>query len=115
MKRVLIAVASVAVMFSAQMVGVHAQAKPKAMTVSGNVKSVSGTSLAITAGGKEMTFTIDASTKVVGKGLSTKSGGAPMPVTDAVATADTVSVTYHDAGGTMHADRVSVTRKAPKK
>jgi hypothetical protein len=115
MKRALIVAASLVVMFGVQMVGVHAQTKSKAMTANGDVKSVSATSLAITSGAKEMTFTIDSSTKFVGKGLTTKSGGAPMSPTDAVAAADRVRVSYHDMGGTMHADTVTVTHKAAAK
>jgi anthranilate/para-aminobenzoate synthase component II len=84
----------------------------KAMTVSGTVKSVSGTSLTITSGAKDMTFTIDGSTKFVGKGLSTKSAAGKITATDAVAMNDRVSVTYHDMGGTMHAASVRITNKA---
>jgi hypothetical protein len=104
----------------AQPVALQAQAKAaKAMTASGMVKSVSATSLTVSSGGKDMTFTIDSSTKFVGKGLGTKSQakGGKMTASDAVAANDTVSVSYHDMGGTMHAASVRVTAKGsmPKK
>src|SRR5689334_10790073 len=93
----------------------HAQSKQsgKAMNASGAVKSVSGSSLVVTAaGGKDMTFSIDSSTKFVGKGLGTKSKGGKLTPTDAVHEGDHVSVSYHDVGGTMHAASVRVTAKA---
>jgi len=104
---------------AAQSVPLQAQgtttAKPKSMSATGVVKSVSATSLAITAtGNKEMTFTVDGTTKFVGKGLSTKSRekGGKITAMDAVGDGDSVSVTYHDMGGTMHAAQVRVNNKA---
>jgi hypothetical protein len=102
----------------AQPVALHAQAKKaatKAMMATGMVKSVSATSLTLNSGGKDMTFTIDSSTKFVGKGLGTKSAakGGKMTATDAVAVGDMARVSYHDMGGMMHAASVTVT-KAPK-
>jgi hypothetical protein len=115
MKRMLFAAMSIALVFAVPLVDVHAQAKPKTMTATGTVKSVSANSLAITAGAKDMTFTIDNTTKVVGKGLTTKTGGAPIVITDALAANDRVRVSYHDMGGTMHASTVTVTNKAAHK
>ena len=93
---------------------VHAQAKAKTMMASGTVKSVSGTSLVVTGGGKDWNFTMDSTTKFVGKGLSTKSRekGGKITAMDAVAMNDSVTVTYHDMGGTMHAAQVRVNNKA---
>jgi len=92
----------------------QAQAKGKSMTATGSVKDVSGTALTVTAGGKDMNFTIDAATKFIGKGLSTKTRekGGKITATDAVGTGDNVTVTYHDMGGTMHAAQVRVNNKA---
>jgi hypothetical protein len=92
-------------------------AKAKVMEATGMVKSVSGTSLTISSGGKDMTFTIDNDTKFVGKGLSTKSATkqGKMTATDAVGVNDRVSVSYHDMGGTMHAADVKILSKAPGK
>jgi Domain of unknown function (DUF5666) len=114
MQRSVMLAVSVAMVLFVQVVGVGAQSKPKAMSTNGVVKSVSADTLAITAGSNEMTFSLDSSTKFVGKGLSAKSGGAPMKASDAVAAGDRVKVTYHDMSGKLHAASVTVTAKAPK-
>ncbi len=111
----IVALSVLALCVAAQPVTVHAQKGGKTMTASGTVKSVSGTSLVVTGGGKDWTFTMDSSTKFVGKGLSTKSKGAPMAATDAVHAGDKVTVSYHDMGGTMHAANVRITAATPKK
>jgi hypothetical protein len=112
MKRLLIVALSVFALCAAQ-VGLHAQSKSaKAMSAMGVVKSVSGSSLVVSAkDGKDMTFAIDSSTKFVGKGLSTKSAKGPLTATDAVHDGDQVTVSYHDMGGTMHAAQVRITAK----
>jgi len=113
MKRLLLVALAVAALCAAQTVGLDAQAKAKTATSSGTVKSVSGTSLTVTAaGGKDMTFTIDSSTKFVGRGLGTKAKAGPITATDAVAAGDKVRVTYHDMSGTLHAASVNITSKA---
>lgn len=89
--------------------------KMKAMTASGTVKSVSGTALTVESGGKEMNFTVDGTTKFVGKGLGTKAKMGKLTAPDAVAMGDAVAVTYHDMGGTMHAASVRITNKAMMK
>ena len=116
MKHLRIVVLSVlALSVAAQPIAVHAQAKKaaagKTMSASGRVKSVSGSSLVVTSGAKEMTFTLDNTTKFTGKGLSTKTkaAGGTIAATDAVHEGDMVSVSYHDMGGTMHAASVRVT------
>lgn len=100
---------------AAQPVALHAQKAGKTMTASGTVKSVSGSQLVVTANGKDMTFMMDSSTKFQGKGLTTKSKGQPMSATDAVHEGDRVSVSYHDANGTMHAASVRITSASMKK
>jgi hypothetical protein len=92
-------------------------AKAKVMEATGMVKSVSGTSLTINSGGKDMTFMIDNDTKFVGKGLSTKSASkqGKLTATEAVGVNDRVAVTYHDMGGMMHAADVKILNKAPGK
>jgi hypothetical protein len=107
----IVALSVLALSIAAQPVAVHAQ-KAKTMSASGTVKSVSGSQLVVTGGGKDWTFTIDSSTKFVGKGLSTKSKGQPMAATDAVHEGDKVTVSYHDMGGTMHAANVRITSPA---
>lgn len=116
MKRVLLVALSVlGLCVAAQPVAVHAQKAAKSMTASGTVKSVSDTSLTVTAGAKDMTFAIDNSTKFVGKGLGTKSRSGKLTASTAVGVNDRVSVTYHDMGGTMHAASVRITAKGTTK
>ncbi|HJZ75474.1 MAG TPA: hypothetical protein VKE51_27255 [Vicinamibacterales bacterium] len=111
----IVALSVLALSVAAQSVALGAQAKSsasKAMSASGLVKSVSGNQLVVTASGKDMTFALDNSTKFTGKGLSTKSKGAPIAATDAVHEGDQVTVSYHDMGGTMHAASVRITASA---
>jgi Domain of unknown function (DUF5666) len=89
-----------------------------AKTSNGTVKSVTATSLSIsgTAGGGatfDQTFTIDAKTKVVGRGAGTAAAakGGKTAITDLVAAGDKVTVHFHDMGGTLHAAEVRVTAK----
>ena len=89
-------------------------AGPKTLTSTGTVKSVTATSLSITGssgggGSFDQTFTIDATTKVIGKGLSTVTKGKKNLITDLLATGDRVSVSYREAGGSLHATEVRVT------
>jgi len=95
-----------------------AQAKAKnQMLPNGTVKSVSGTSVVVTALGKETTFAVDAKTKVVGKGVGTKSaakGGKPT-IVDLLREGDRVTVTYQDTGGTMHASTIEVASRGATK
>jgi len=112
MKHLSIVVLSVlALCVAASPITVHAQKAGKTMSASGKVKSVSGSSLVVTSGAKDMTFTLDNTTKFTGKGLSTKTkaAGGTIAATDAVHEGDMVSVSYHDMGGTMHAASVRVT------
>jgi len=116
MKRlVAVALTVLGLSVAAQQVAVQAQAKAKSMSASGTVKAVTGTSLTITSGGKDMTFTVDGTTKFVGKGLGTKAKAGKLTAPDAVGMNDMVSVTYHDMGGTMHAANVRITTKAMTK
>jgi hypothetical protein len=85
----------------------------------GTVKAVTATSLSISGssgGGAtfDQTFTIDAKTKVVGRGAGTAAAkkGGKVAITDLVATGDKVNVSFHDMGGTLHAAEVRVTAKA---
>jgi hypothetical protein len=112
MKRVMIIALAILALCAGRTVGLDAQAKTKTMNTSGTVKAVSASSLTVTAVGKDITFTIDNTTKFVGKGLGTKAKAGPVTVTDAVGAGDKVRVTYHDMGGTLHAANVSITAKA---
>jgi hypothetical protein len=75
------------------------------------VKTVSATSLTVTADAKDTTFAVDAKTKVHGKGIGTKSqikGGKPT-IPDLLKEGDRVSVTYQQMGTMMHAVSIEVT------
>jgi hypothetical protein len=88
--------------------------KPGPKSVIGMVRSVSATSLAISRGsGGDMTFVVDAATKVVGTGLGTKTAaaGGRIPITELVATGNRVDVSYSEDGGSMHALSVRVMPK----
>jgi len=95
-------------------------AAEKTKTAMGKVTAVSGDSLSITSGSQAMIFAVDATTKVLGKGLGTmanekKAKHEPFTITDGVATDDMVKVTYHDlGGGKMHAAQVNVVEKSMK-
>ena len=97
-------------------------ASPAASTrSSGKVTAVAADSMSIsgTSGGGasfSQTFTIDSKTKVTGKGAGTAAAakGGKVVVTDIVHTGDTVSVSFHDMGGTLHAASITVTMKAAK-
>jgi len=89
-----------------------------AKSSSGTVKSVTASSLSISGSGGggstfDQTFTIDAKTKVIGKGAGTASAakGGKIAITDLVAAGDKVSVSFHDMGGALHASEVRVTSK----
>lgn len=86
-----------------------------AKLTSGRVQSIAADSLTVTgSGGKTMTFAVDGSTKVIGKGAGTKAqaAGGKTAITDLVSTGDQVSVSYHDMNGKMHASEVRVVTKA---
>jgi hypothetical protein len=81
----------------------------------GKVKTVAADSLTITdSAGKDWTFAVDSTTKVVATGGShktadTKAMGKVPEITDIVKTGASVSVKYHELeGGKMHAASVRV-------
>jgi hypothetical protein len=87
-------------------------------SMNGTVKSIAPTSMTIAgSGGASSTFTIDGSTKVIGRGAGTAAAaaGGKTVVTDLVSTGDTVSVTYHQMGNSQHAAEIRVTAKAAAK
>ena len=66
MKRfIVVALTVLGLCAAAPSVPLHAQAKKtgKTMSASGTVKSVSGTSMVVTGGGKDWTFTLDNTTR----------------------------------------------------
>jgi hypothetical protein len=91
--------------------------KAKTSTVQGTVTAAAGDSLTITKGSEPMTFVVDNTTKVTGKGLTTKSNekaaaGEKLTISDTVGKGDMVTVTYHEMDGKMHATMVKVRQKA---
>lgn len=98
-------------------VGVGSTSDQATKHADGTVSAVSGSSLTIKSGDKELRFNVDRSTRIIGRGVGTLSrekqeAGAGLKITDAVGEGDTVSVSYHDMGGTLHAAEIRVTRKA---
>ena len=98
-------------------------------TANGKVTAVGANSVTINAGDKDMTFSVDAKTKVVKTGGSHASaaakaeGKAGPAISAMLKVGDDVEVTYHDMGGTMHAAMITekegvkpgeVAQKAPK-
>jgi hypothetical protein len=87
------------------------QAKAKSQLLpNATVKSVSASSLVVATLGKDVTFMVDPKTKVVGKGIGTKSaakGGKPT-IADLLKEGDRVTVTYQDVAGTMRASTIEV-------
>jgi len=89
-----------------------------AKTANGTVKTITATSMTITGSSGSgatftQTFTIDSSTKVIGKGAGTAAAaaGGKTVVTELVGNGDHVSVTYHAAGNALHAAEIRVTMK----
>lgn len=89
----------------------------KKVTVNGKVSAVAADSLTIAGKDGDMTFAVDASTKIQAKGASHKSDAMkdekkPTQITDFVHSGDTVSVRYTTAGDKKHAAEVIVQTKA---
>jgi hypothetical protein len=85
-----------------------------AKIASGKVTSITASALTVNRDGHDVTFGVDAATKVSaqGAGKASRAAGGRLPITDLVGKGDTVSVTYRDAGGTMNASQVRITVKA---
>jgi uncharacterized protein DUF5666 len=97
--------------------GAAAQGKVKNLLLpNATVKSVSATALVVLSLGMESTFTVDTTTQVVGKGIGTRSKakGDKPTVADLLAQGDRVTVTYHEAGGTMRATKIEVSKSAAR-
>jgi hypothetical protein len=94
--------------------GSSAAAKTHVLS-NGTVKSLTATALTVSANGKEMTFSVDAKTRVVGKGIGTKANakgkGGKAAITDLLAAGDRVNVVYEGPAATPRAARVELTAK----
>ena len=86
----------------------------------GKVTAITSTSMTIdgSKGGATFTqtFVIDAKTKVIGKGAGTAAAkaGGKVAATDLIGSGDTVSVTFAEMAGKLHATEIRVTLKAAK-
>jgi|RhiMetdeSRZDD1v2_1073273.scaffolds.fasta_scaffold193246_3 hypothetical protein len=74
----------------------------------GTVKAVSLSQLTLDSGGKDLTFAINGDTDVLARGATktTKAAGGKTTIADFVHNGDTVSITYHESGGTRTASQV---------
>jgi hypothetical protein len=93
--------------------------RPRAQDATGTVSAVTADSLTISSGGQSLTFSIDRTTRVIGRGVGTadrqkQETGTGLSITDAVGVGDTVRVSYHETGGTKQAATVTITRKGSK-
>jgi hypothetical protein len=93
--------------------------EPESLTSKGTVQSVAPNSITITGAGGggasfTQTFMIDEHTKVFAKGAGTAAAakGGRAPFNELVTSGDHVSVSYHKAGGQLHASDVRVMMKA---
>lgn len=89
----------------------------KARRATGVVTNLSPASLTVKGAGGELTFVVDAKTRVVGPGAGTtarqKSAAGTKPmITDLVTAGDTVAVMFHEMDAVKHAAEVRVTKKA---
>jgi hypothetical protein len=91
-------------------------------TSMGTVKSIAATSMTIEGSSGSgatfsQSFTIDGTTKVIGRGAGTAAAaaGGKTAVTDLVGNGDKVSVSYHAMGNMLHAAEIRVTSKAAAK
>lgn len=94
-----------------------APAAEKSKTMRGKVTAVTADSVTIAQGTDSMTFHVDATTKITGKGLTTKTNekaakGEKLTLSDTVGTDDMVTVTYEEMGGKMHASAIRITQKS---
>jgi hypothetical protein len=95
-----------------------AAADGKSKSILGSVKSLSGGSFVVDTDKGDMTFAIDAHTKVLAKGASTKTkekkeAGQGIAISDVVHVGDQVLVRYTEAGATFTASEVEVRSRRP--
>ena len=98
-----------------------AQSSKKTMRSTGRVIAVAPDSIKIRPGNTDLTFVVDTSTKVVGKGVGTKiqalkAANKSPQITDLIDEYDNVTVEYLDlGGGKLHANRIDVRGRRIKK
>jgi hypothetical protein len=108
MRRMVVALPLAAFLFVGWLTPVTAQETKSAR---GSVTAMTGDTLTVKAGEKELKFTIDAKTVVTAEGAGTaareaEKAGKGLRLADVVKVGDAVEVSYHEMGGTLHAARV---------
>jgi len=80
----------------------------------GTVKSVTASALVVTSDGKDSTFVIDRETLVQGRGAGTAAAaaGGRVAIASLVSARDTVSVSYKEIAGVIHATEIRIAAKA---
>ena len=117
-KRLLGTLVAVAVMVAAVPAVSRAGQAMKTMNTSGTVSAVTPAQITVKAkDATTATYDIDKDTVVTAKGASHKSlalkvDGKASVLTEFVKVGDTVSVGYHDMGGSKHAATINVTAAA---
>lgn len=96
--------------------GASAQSTGKMLKTYGRVTAITAESLTIRPGNETMTFVIDGSTKVKGKGVGTKTRALqaakkPVVITELVEELDSVTVRYQDVSGKFHVREVDIKAK----
>ena len=115
-----IRVALIALVCSSAVAMASAEQAQKKMHAMGRVTTVAANSIGINTGAKSLTFDVDPSTTVVGKGVGTKSRemktqGKSATLIDLVEQYDNVVVEYLDAGeGKLRATRIDIRSKRTK-
>lgn len=93
---------------------------PKSLHAMGRVTAIAADSITIKPGESTLTFEVNSSTTVIGKGVGTKTremkgAGKSTAITDLVEQYDVVAVEYHDAGnGKLQAKRIDIRAKREK-
>jgi hypothetical protein len=93
----------------------------KTLRATGRVTAVAPEVVTIQAGSRTLTFAVDTSTRVIGKGVgsmtrSLKSAGHRPAITDLVEPADSVTVTYVGTpDGRLHATQIKIEKKRFRK
>lgn len=85
----------------------------KTLKTNGRVTAITADSITIRPGMETMTFIVDKDTKVIGKGVGTKTRALeaakkPVTITELVEEVDSVVVKYQDLSGKLHAREIDI-------
>ena len=100
----------IAVLGCALLLGSSSLLAQQARTATGTITSVAADSVTVNVAGKDMTFAVDAKTRVIAPGAGSKTrqaeaqGKGGLPITDFLKTGETVEVQYQEEG--MRATRI---------